>query len=264
MTAAPLPVVSSAEIVRRLEDARRAVGAAPRVVCAFDGDGTLWSGDVGCDLFEALIARADVRDDAVPALRAEAEAHALAASGDGATVARRLWDAYLAERYPEDRVFAMMAWVFAGWTAAEAGSFAVEVLRGAGFDSRRHRELDPVLAWAASAGVEAWVVSASPRAIVEPAAAALGIPAPRVVAMTPAVEGGRIAARLDGPIVYGPGKVVALAAAAGPAPVVGAFGDSSYDAAMLRAARVGVAVRPKAGLLAVAGDVPALVTVEPA
>jgi phosphatidylglycerophosphatase C len=85
----------------------------------------------------------------------------------------------------------------------------------------------------------------------------LGVPAEHVLAMDPVVEGGVVRARLAAPPVYGAGKMTAIARARPDAVLLGAFGDSVYDVAMLRAARVPVAVDPKASLLAAiaAGDV---------
>ena len=46
-----------------------------KTVMAFDGDGTLWSGDVGEDLFHAATRAAFLLEDARPALLAEAARH---------------------------------------------------------------------------------------------------------------------------------------------------------------------------------------------
>ena len=64
----PLLVVSGDEIVARLG------GEAPKdAIIAFDADGTLWSGDIGIDTFEMLLAEGAIREAALPALREEAE-----------------------------------------------------------------------------------------------------------------------------------------------------------------------------------------------
>jgi phosphatidylglycerophosphatase C len=44
-------------------------------------------------------------------------------------------------------------------------------------------------------------------------------------------------------------------------PILGAFGDSTYDAALLRAARVPVAVYPSKGLLDLAPTIPGVVVI---
>src|SRR5687767_4915656 len=66
-----------AEVVARIEDeARRVPGGA----IAFDGDGTLWSGDVGEDFFEALLASNRLTAAAGEAFAREAERERIDAS----------------------------------------------------------------------------------------------------------------------------------------------------------------------------------------
>jgi phosphatidylglycerophosphatase C len=64
------------------------------------------------------------------------------------------------------------------------------------------------------------------------------------------------------PIPYGAGKVMHLRAKLGARPLYAAFGDNAFDVAMLREARVPVAIRPKPRLVERAGEVPALVVLE--
>ena len=248
-------------VVRRLSAARAALPRDEDAVLAFDADGTLWSGDVGNDLFEALIAEEAVREEARAALIVEARAAGSTERGSTTAIAQGLYAALATGAYEEARAFAMMAWVFAGFSLDEARHFARRVALARGLDARLHRFLAPVLAWTETEKVPVWVVSASPRWIVEIGVSLLGIPPGRVVAMTPRMQEDRIAAELDGPPIYGHHKPVALRAACPGATLLGAFGDSSYDVPMLAASRVPVAVRPKAGLLARAAEVPSLVVV---
>jgi phosphoserine phosphatase len=176
-------------------------------------------------------------------------------------VAAALYAAFQAKRYPQDRAFAMMAWAFAGWRVDEVDAFAREVLARRGIEARFHAELRAVLAYCTEHGIEVLVVSASPIAIVAAGAAIAGIDRKRVLAMNPATNDGHIAPRLDGPIVYGEGKLEALRTARPTSPILGAFGDSTYDAALLRAARVPVAVYPSKGLLDLAHTIPRLVVI---
>ena len=257
--AAPLPTLEPAAIVGRLARERDA-GAGPSCL-AFDADGTLWSGDVGIDLFEAALEARAFRPAALGALEAEAEALGLGVRGDANEVARALYAAFLEERYEEAKAFAMMAWSFGGHAEAELAAFAGRVLDEAGLVGRVHAELAPILAWARAEAVPVRVVSASPRAVVVAGAARLGIRAAEVIAMTPAIEAGVVLPRLAGPVVYGEGKLEALAREPGAPMLLGAFGDSGYDAAMLRRARVAVAVHPKPSLVDVADTVPGLVEV---
>jgi phosphoserine phosphatase len=252
--------VTAEDIVERLSQAHAALAPSAPVL-AFDADGTLWSGDVGVDLFEALLAARAVRSEAHAALAAEARAFGVADAGDANEVAASLYAAHESGRYPEDRAFGMMAWAFAGFSRAEAIAFAERVVAAGKLDDRLHRFLTPVLAWAKREGVPVWVVSASPRWIVEIGVAKLGILAENVVAMEPEMVGGSIAPRLAGPPVYGEHKPLRLQSACPGATVLGAFGDSSYDVPLLLSARVRVAVRPKPGLLSRAADVPELLMV---
>jgi phosphatidylglycerophosphatase C len=81
----------------------------------------------------------------------------------------------------------------------------------------------------------------------------LGVPPQHVLAMDPVVDAGVLLPRLAAPPVYGAGKMTAISRARPDAVLLGAFGDSVYDVAMLRAARVPVAVDPKPSLLAAIG-----------
>jgi len=256
--AAVLAVEPAARIVSRLTE-ERARAADGGCMLAFDADGTLWDGDVGFDLFEALMAARGAREEAREALEREAAEFGLSARGDANDVATALFAAYGEHRYPEPRAFAMMAWAFAGYGQDELRDFVAQVLRRKALEARVHGELAPILAWAAAEGVEALVVSASPHAVVVAGAALLGIPPERVLAMTPAIEEDRVVARLTGPIVYGDGKLDVIRAARPSAALIGAFGDTVYDGPMLRAARVPVAVHAKESLLEVAATIPGLV-----
>src|SRR5262249_54872417 len=115
--------IAAHEVIARIEAelaAMRTSGDDPRTsLLATDADGTLWSGDIGIDLFEALLASHGVRDDAREALAAEARAHGIDDTGDANAIASRLYDAFKAERYPDREAFAMMTWAFAGRTVEE-------------------------------------------------------------------------------------------------------------------------------------------------
>lgn len=107
-----------------------------------------------------------------------------------------------------------------------------------------------MLEWASAHAVPVYVVSASCEIVVRAALDSLGIRVADVFAMAPAVEGGVIQPRIAGPVTYGPGKVEALARGSGGRSILGAFGDSAYDFAMLASSAVPVAVRPKPELRA--------------
>lgn len=257
---ADLPVLDPSELTRRLD---AALAVSPRGVLALDADGTLWSGDVGVDTFEAALSRKALKPAALPRLRAEARAHGLAEVDDATDQARDLYEAVATGKFPEESGFAMMAWCFAGFTAPELESFVGSVLAENRLSERLHGELSPVLEWARANNVATWVVSASPRFVIAAAVARLGVPASRVVAMTPVIDGGVVQPELVQPLSYGPGKVTALAEATESAAVLGAFGDSPFDLPLLASATVRIAVRPKKSLVARASEAPGLATLAP-
>lgn len=251
--AAPAPAASAivpvrpAELVEALDAALREVG--PGALVAFDADGTLWSGDIGFDVFGALLEEHGVRAQAADALGREASAAGIAVSGTPSDVAHALRDAWQSGRYAEPRAFAMMAWAFAGWRVAEVDAFAVRVFERTGLSARVHASLREVFAWVERTGVDTLVVSASPELVVRAALRHLALPLTHVVAMAPRIDGGVLQPDLAAPPVYGPGKVDAIERVRPGAALLAAFGDSGYDAAMLRVARVRVAVAPKPALL---------------
>lgn len=248
------------KIEERILEAR---AARPDGAIACDGDGTVWSGDVGEDLFHALLESGAFRPPAHAQLRVEAREHGLDDGGTAREVARRIYDAYLAHAFPEERVYELMAWAFAGWSRAEVALFAREVVALTGLDERMHREVTETLAWAKSRGIETFLVSASPRAVVEEAAQRVGVAPSHVLAATPALDGETVLARVERPIPYGPGKVAAIRRAIGGRTLYAAFGDNAFDVAMLGEAKVAVAVRPKARLRDRAAEVPGLVEIAP-
>jgi len=252
------------EVIERLARARDDARRERRDAClAFDGDGTLWSGDVGEDLYHAMVEDGGIREEAHAPLRELARAHGVEPGGTASELALRVMEAYERGAFPEDVVYEITAWLNAGWGRAETAAYARAVLdRAPGFDARVHAEAAEVIAWARREGVAVYVVSASPRPIVEEAAARFGIPAADVVALTAPWADETLRAEVLRPIPYAGGKVELLRARAGERVVCGAFGDNAFDAPMLRAARVPVAIRPKARLLAVAAEVPGLVELQ--
>lgn len=277
--ALPLTFLRCEEVIALLSEAltsaRREHGNDVRALLGFDGDGTLWSGDIGVELFEALLQKGASRDGLRPevaeALAEEARRHGVATDAIGArgaanidvlAVAHALHEAFKSGRYPDRDAYAMHAWVFAGRTESEMTAFADEALSALAVDDRFNASMPPVLAWARENGVDAYVVSASPRAGVVRAARGLGFAADRVLAMTPAAAEGALLPRVEEPITYGEGKFAAIRGARPDAIVLGGFGDSGWDAAMLRASKVPVAVNPQASLLSVAASIPGLVAIK--
>lgn len=264
MTLSALPHRAVQDVLQDLDRAMATRGIGPeQAICAFDADGTLWSGDVGIDVFEALLASGRILEEAHPALAEEAREAGVSPGNSALETAQRLYEAFNAERYHEARAFAMMAWAFAGWEEQAARAFITDVLTRGQLDGRIQDEVRPVFAWARERGVETVIVSASVRYAVEAGVRRLGVPPTSVLAMTPALADGRVLPRLEGAVTYGVGKVSALRTQRPAQTLLGGFGDTSYDAAFLRHADVAVGVRPKPSLLARAAEVPHLVVLLP-
>ncbi len=256
-----IPLLSVDAIIARLSAEHARVGVG---VLAADADGTLWDSDVGVDFFEALLAAEGVREAARNRLAAEALELGITVKGRQPTsLAIALYAAYASDRYPPDRALAMMAWAFAGWHHDEVRAFAEQVLDEGRLEAKIRPEMRRILGWAERTGVPIYVVSSSPIAIIEASLARLGVTVQRGLGMSPAIDArGVLLPRLDGPIVNGDGKLRALEAAGVSDPILGAFGDSCYDAPMLKAANVRVAVAPAPHLRAVASTIPGLIELE--
>ncbi len=253
-----MEVQGATEIQQRVAHLR---ALSPGGAIACDGDGTLWSGDVGEDLFHAFVQKGPIRPAAHAQLRADALEHGLDGSGTGCEVARRIYSAYLEHRFPEERVCELMAWGFAEWTREEVTMFARDVVGAGGLEARLHPEVIRMLEWARRETIEVFLVSASPRAVVEEAARRVGIEASHVLAATPLYVDGAMLAKVERPIPYGAGKVRAIRTAIGERVLYAAFGDNAFDVSMLCEAKIAVAVRPKDRLRARAGEVPGLLEI---
>lgn len=254
------------DVWTRIAEAQRqlAAGDAPtRGVVATDADGTLWSGDVGEDLFHAFIERGTVHPPALEAMRREAREHALSDAGTGPEVARRIYEAYVAGSYPEERACELMTWCFAGHAREDVAAFARETVQRVGLEGRMHPEVLRVLERARAAGIEVLLVSASPIAIVVAAGTRAGFDGAHTIAARPRFDGDVMLPDVERPIPYGPGKVKHLRDRIGGRTLLAAFGDNAFDVAMLASARIGVAVRPKPRLRDRAAEVPGLVELAP-
>ncbi len=232
----------------------------PGGAIATDGDGTLWSGDVGEDLFHAFLDHGRTEPEALDAIRRIARHHSESDAGTGADVARRIFRAYAEGRFPEETLCELMAWCFAGWTRGEVRAFAGDVVRRGGLAARLHDEVHAVLDRARAAGITVVLVSASPIAVVLEAGSSVGFDEAHVVATRPFYRGDVMLSDVERPIPYGAGKVTGLRRCLGDErPLYAAFGDNAFDIHLLASATVAVAVRPKSRLRERAGDLPAMV-----
>lgn len=243
---------------------REAAGASPSGVVAFDGDGTLWSGDIGEDFLEALLAEDAFSARAGALFTADAARFGVPAREGAKAQLTAIFEAYGHGRFPEDRICELIALAVAGRASSEIAAFSTRLVETRGLRSRLHGESVALLDEARALGLEAFVVSASPRPIVVAAARLVGVDPAHVLAATAHEEGGVSTDAIDAPIPYGPGKVVRLRGAIGDRVLVLAAGDNVFDLAMLGEAAVPVAIRPKQRLLARSAEVPRLVALEPA
>lgn len=195
-------------------------GVEPQVV-AFDADGTLWRGDVGEDLLRYLAAEGRLpRHPGSSGLYADYERRVAA-------------DAASAYAFAVE----VMADLEEEALAALCQDFFRRRFLGRLFPFTR-----PLLAALATAGHEAWIVSASPVWAVAPGAEELGIDGDRVIAVRSAVAGGRLTSEVERPVPFGPGKVARLEAR-GLRPAL-AVGNGEGDQPMLEYAAAALVVAP--------------------
>lgn len=236
---------SAEQLIAELEVLR---GSGKPGLLAFDGDGTLWSGDVGEDVFHYAVARELILDAARPRLLAEAGSFAIDPGGTPTALAYRLFCAYRNGNYPERSVCAMMTWCYAGRTRWELARIVTAALQAARLSERVNQELKPIFDFAREVSLRVVVVSASPQPIVERAAERWNIPPRDVIASTPAIEHDRLLPDLAAPVPYAEAKVSALSSLLEEHVLLASFGDNVFDLELLCAAQLGVAVQPKPAL----------------
>lgn len=250
---APLVAVSPADLVRELKSRLRSDRPS---ALAFDADGTLWSGDVGEDVFRFAVQHGRLREAARAELDRQALSRGFPCASDVNATAQLLFDAYLDGRYAEREICELMTWCYAGYSVPEMVSLVREALIAAQHAQRLNEELRPIVDFAREHQLRTIVISASPRITVEVAASAWGFAAHDIAASTPRIVGGVIAAGMAEPVPYGAAKCVAGRALLGSSHWLAAFGDNVFDMDMLLEAELGVAVRPKAALRARLAEIP--------
>jgi phosphoserine phosphatase len=212
---------------------------------AFDGDGTLWTGDVSDDVFFKACHEGWLLDDARPALMRVAASHGIDSSGTSAEIALRLFEAVPRKQLDECTLFASMAWCYAGRSAEELTDYAANVLGRTSFAARLRPELSPLLTWARAHGVLCVLVSASPAPIVTWAGSHRGFAPEHVIGTMPETRGGIIADQLLDQVPFGANKCTLLKRQFPHHRILGCFGDSDFDFEMLQCAEMAVAVSPK-------------------
>lgn len=244
--------------MRLIQERIEAAAEGASGVVAFDADGTLWSGDVGEDAFVGATRADALREDALPALQRLAVDFDIPVEREANAQARVLFQAYRLGRLPEVEACGMMAWAFAGWQQHELSTFLLRLYDHVGLEQRRFDKITQLIHWSREKGFRTVIISASPDFAVAAATSSLGFEAPDVAACAVQVNDGVLQSALQRPVPYGEHKVHALQQVAPGLALVAAFGDNSFDLPLLRAARVGVAVRPKPALVALLAAAPEL------
>ena len=217
----------------------------------FDADGTLWAHDVGHIVFDYACQNSLLREEAREALRAEAaqmgiDANAVADLGElGLALSRT----FAHGGYDEKAAAEMMVWAYAGFTEQELRSLVRRALTQAEHESGVHRQVAELAAWARAQGASTFIVSASPKLVVEEAASALGFSKDQIAGGVPCEHAGRVAVGMAEPLPYGPNKVTAGRALTGSRPWLLALGDSGFDLQLLGASQIGVGIGEKSALL---------------
>lgn len=227
-------------------------------VCAFDGDGTLWAGDVGEDFLHHVLEENAFTDVAARLFRDEIARTGLTASTHARDDLARLFRAYTEGAYPEESICGLIALAVAGRSVDDVARVSADVVRARDVRGRLHAETVGILEESQARGLEVVIVSASPRAVVVAAAAVVGLSANAVIAVTPREDRGVVGATLDEPIPYGEGKATRLRERLSGRPLVVCAGDNAFDMAMLKLAAVPLAIRPKDRLRKIAHELPSL------
>jgi phosphoserine phosphatase len=202
-----------------------------RAVAVFDADGTLWGDDLG----ERHLRVLEARELVTPS------------PGYGSVI-----EEYEARcREDTDAGYSWAVTSMAGLHEGDAVGTAVLAWAA-------HRHLVPqairdLFTWLGSLEIEVWLVSASNRWAIETAAAELGVPPERVIAMSMDVVDGQLGGAAHRPLCNGAGKAELIEQRIGEVPLL-AVGNSRHDMAMLRQAELGVVVR----LSGAEGELPAV------
>lgn len=240
------PSVTITELIARLD----ALSNHEPCHLAFDGDGTLWSGDVSDDVFLSACHANWFLDSVRPLLTLILREHGLSSSGPLGRVLERVYQAEKQGTLDEQTLFEIMTWCYAGRSFDEVSAYAERVLTELDIDSRLRREHLPLLDWARSSGHTCWLVTASPWPIVRVVAYRFGFDDDHIIAARPVVsDAGIIEAGMRAPVPYSEQKVVQLSARRNSHRLLAAFGDSRFDIELLASAELAVAVSPKPALL---------------
>jgi phosphoserine phosphatase len=198
---------------------------APRLA-VFDCDGTLWSGDAGEGFFDWELNRGVVSEDIVRRVRAR-------------------YADYREGLVGEDDMCGEMVTLHKGLKESEVLRLSAEFFEE-NFLNRIFPEMWQVVTELQKSGCDVWAVSSTNEWTIREAMKHFGISPEKILAASVEVENGIITDRLIR-VPSGIGKPQAILEVIGRLPDA-AFGNSRWDAEMLRTARYAVAVNPNPDL----------------
>jgi len=195
-------------------------------LAVFDCDGTLWAGDAGERFFDWELARGLVSPEAVLRIRAR---HA----------------EYKEARVSEDDMCGEMVTLHRGLSES-AVEEAAQAFFKENFAVQIFPEMRELVERLQRAGCDVWAVSSTNEWVIEAGMTHFGIPRNRILAAAVEVENGIVTERLIR-VPSGEGKPKAIRDVIHRDPDA-AFGNSRWDAAMLKIARHAFAVNPNPDL----------------
>jgi len=238
------------------------IAESPGAAVVFDADGTLWSHDVGCMVFDFACENGAFRDEARDSLVRFAEERGIDGSAalTGNDAARLIQKAFYEGRFTEREGAEVQVWAYVGHSRTEFAELAQAALSaGKHLETLHHSVLD-LAERCRSAGAKTFIVSASPLWVVEEAVVDLSFQIGEIAAGVPHFRGGDtervIAPGMGAPLPYGPDKVVAGKAMLNGRPWLAAFGDSTFDLEMMQVARLAGGIGSKAEMLKGLNELP--------
>jgi HAD superfamily phosphoserine phosphatase-like hydrolase len=198
---------------------------SPRLA-VFDCDGTLWSGDAGERFFDWELKRGVLSDDI-------------------AQWARARYAEYKAGKVSEEAMCGEMVQIHKGLKESEVLRLSAEFFEE-NFAQRIFEEMRQLIAELQKSGCDVWAVSSTNEWTIREAMKHFGIAPEKILAASVQVKDGIITDRLIR-VPSGIGKPQAILEVIGRPPDA-AFGNSRWDAEMLRIARYAVAVNPNPDL----------------
>lgn len=195
-------------------------------LAVFDCDGTLWSGDAGEGFFDWELKRGLVSEDIV-------------------RWARPRYADYRAGKVSEDDMCGEMVAMHRGLLETEVQRAALEYFDLNVLD-HIFPEMRELVGRLQQSGCEVWAVSSTNHWVIRAAMRHFNIPDRRIIAAYVEIEKGRITDRLLR-VPSGDGKPKAIRALIGTEPDI-AFGNSRWDAEMLKVAKRAFAINPNPDL----------------